>query len=185
MKDRAAYDSRRVTGVSGAPPTTQLELVNDARGHGYGFEVVGNHQLTDCWKLTAWYGLLQPRLKNVPFPPQSNDDPDRIEGSSPQNQVFLMSSWDLSHDVEFDLMARYVDRLETQSVPSYLSLDLRLGWRPLRDLELSIVGQNLLDSQHLEYGDRDGLPVPPVEMQRGSLRLHDVETLAAWRGYRA
>lgn len=144
-----------------------MELFNDAQGHGYGFEVVGNYQLTDCWKLTAWYSLLQLQLKNLPFPPQSNDDPDRIEGSSPQNQVFLMSSWDLSYDIEFDLMARYVDSLEAQSVPSYLTLDLRLGWRPRRDLEFSIVGTNLLDSHHLEFGNREGRPVPTVEMQRG------------------
>ena len=122
--------------------------------------------MTDCWKLTAWYSLLQLHLESISFPPQSGQDPELIEGSSPQNQAFLMSSWDLGNDVEFDLMARYVDALEAQLVPSYVSLDLRLGWRPLRDLEFSIVGQNLLDSQHLEFGDRDGLPVPAVEMQR-------------------
>ncbi len=78
-----------------------------------------------------------------------------------------MSSWDLAYDTEFDLMARYVDSLPAQSVPKYLSLDLRWAWQPTCDVEFSVVGQNLLDSQHLEFGNVDGKPTPPVEMQRG------------------
>jgi iron complex outermembrane recepter protein len=37
-------------------------------------------------------------------------------------------------------------------VPSYVSLDLRLGWRPVPNWELAIVGQNLLDKRHPEFG---------------------------------
>jgi iron complex outermembrane receptor protein len=37
-------------------------------------------------------------------------------------------------------------------VPSYVALDLRLGWRPTPNWEFAIVGQNLLDRQHPEFG---------------------------------
>jgi iron complex outermembrane receptor protein len=30
-------------------------------------------------------------------------------------------------------------------------VDVRLAWRPVSSLEFSIVGQNLLDNQHLEF----------------------------------
>jgi iron complex outermembrane recepter protein len=58
---------------------------------------------------------------------------------------------------EFDTVLRYVDNLaeigrSSPSVPSYLTVDLRLGWRPRPDLELQLVGQNLLDNQHPEFG---------------------------------
>ena len=60
--------------------------------------------------------------------------------------------------VELDARLRFVDELRvvdngrTGTVPEYFSLDLRLGWRPRQNLELSIVGQNLLDNRHPEFG---------------------------------
>jgi len=37
-------------------------------------------------------------------------------------------------------------------VPSYLELDARLAWRATGNVELSVVGQNLLHERHAEYG---------------------------------
>ena len=50
-------------------------------------------------------------------------------------------------------MVYYVDALKSQSVRSYVRLDLRLGWHPEKNIEISIVAQNLLDNQHQEWGD--------------------------------
>ncbi len=146
----------------GFPPN--FTLVNGARDHAYGFELSCKYQATACWNLTAWYNFVQIEGHELPtvLPMVTRD-----EGSTPNHQVFLMSSWDLRHDVEFDLMARYVDALPAQSVPSYISLDLRLGWRPTNHMELSVVGQDLLDSQHLEFGNVGAEPTPLVEVQRG------------------
>jgi len=160
--------SRRLVGTIPGPPEIPLfTLFNDSRGDVYGVELACKYEVTPRWKLTGWYTFLQLALKTPPFPPQGVDAAAVVEGSSPQNQVFLMSSWDLGHRVEFDLMSRYVDSLPGQSVPEYISLDLRLGWRPSDELELSVVGQNLLDSKHLEFGNVDAKPVPLVEVQRG------------------
>jgi iron complex outermembrane receptor protein len=40
-------------------------------------------------------------------------------------------------------------------VPSYFELDVRLAWHPTKNLELSVVGQNLLHDRHPEYGYPD------------------------------
>ena len=37
-------------------------------------------------------------------------------------------------------------------VKHYFSLDARLGWQPHSRLSLSLVGQNLLQSHHTEFG---------------------------------
>jgi iron complex outermembrane receptor protein len=37
-------------------------------------------------------------------------------------------------------------------------MDLRLAYRPREHIELAVVGQNLLDSQHLEYGYSASVP---------------------------
>ena len=132
--------------------------------HGYGAEWSCKYQATECWNLTAWYSFIQIEAQE---PLTLSPSEPRLEGSSPHNQVFLMSSWDLFCDLEFDLITRYVDELPAQSVSSYISLDLRLAWQPTDYAEVSIVGQNLLDSQHLEFGNVGGSPTPLVEVQRG------------------
>ncbi|MEI2782510.1 MAG: hypothetical protein V9H25_15130 [Candidatus Competibacter sp.] len=63
-------------------------------------------------------------------------------------------------DLEFDLWLRYTDELparnfgslgSTPAVADYFSLNARLGWRPRKDLELSLVGTNLLGPSHVEF----------------------------------
>jgi len=53
---------------------------------------------------------------------------------------------------------------ERGTVPSYVELDARLSWMPLKNLELSVVGQNLLHRQHPEFG----FPTSRHEIQRGA-----------------
>ena len=64
----------------------------------------------------------------------------------------LRSSLDLPGHWELDAAFRYVSRIDNQQVPAYGELDVRLGWRPSPELELSIVGQNLLHDDHAEFG---------------------------------
>jgi iron complex outermembrane receptor protein len=45
-----------------------------------------------------------------------------------------------------------VSDIVNQSVPAYEELDLRLGWRPVSAVELSVSGQNLLHEYHVEFG---------------------------------
>jgi len=64
----------------------------------------------------------------------------------------------LPEDITLDAGLRWVDQLQNNNgntvgkVPSYFELDARLAWRPIKRLELSVVGQNLLHDHHPEYG---------------------------------
>ncbi len=118
---------------------------NGAGGEGYGVELGADWEVSDRWRVHGAYTFLRLHLHGDPFL-----DP-ATEGASPQHQVYLRSSWDLGRHVEFDLMARYVDDLPALDVPAYLSMDLRLGWRPTKQWELAVVGQNLLERSHREY----------------------------------
>jgi iron complex outermembrane receptor protein len=40
-------------------------------------------------------------------------------------------------------------------VPAYPELEVRLAWHATKNLEISIVGQNLLHDQHVEAGFPD------------------------------
>jgi iron complex outermembrane receptor protein len=145
------------------PPGLPLTNANDNRGAGYGGELSAQVVMTPYWNLSGWYSFLGLQLEGGPLSIQPGID---VEGSSPRNQAFLMSSHDLAENVQFDIIGRYVDDLAYQRVPHYISLDVRLAWHPIPDCEFAVVGQNLFDPQHSEFG---GSPtrLPLNEIPRG------------------
>jgi iron complex outermembrane recepter protein len=115
----------------------------------YGVELAGTYSVFQRWRLYAQYTFFEQQIHNAgPIAVAS--------GTDPHNQVYLRSSWDLRKNLEFDLMARYVDRIAALDVPRYISMDLRLGWRPREHWELAVVGQNLLQTSHQEYAGNSG-----------------------------
>ena len=115
----------------------------------YGFEISAQWKLSCRWRVQAWYAYLK---IDADINPQSNQTAADFEDIDPRNQAFLISSWDLGCGRELDLIARYVDTLRALSVPSYISLDLRYSMKLRCGLEATVVGQNLLDSHHPQYG---------------------------------
>ena len=66
---------------------------------------------------------------------------------SPKHQFHIQTCFDLPANINFDTGLHYVDSIkltENSGVPSYYRMDLRLGWFPLEDLELSFFIRNLL-----------------------------------------
>ena len=155
------YDRLRTTGIL-APPMFEttplpphlvlpLQFENQMHGHTYGVELAANWQPLDWWRLRSAYTYFQADLS---LDAGSTDvlSLSLAEGSSPKHQFSLLSSMDLSNNLELDLWFRYVGALRDPPVDSYTTLDARLAWKPRRDFELSIVGQNMFDSPHLEFG---------------------------------
>ena len=73
-------------------------------------------------------------------------------GSSPHHQVVIQSLFTLPKKFEFDTTYRYVSALPAQLVNAYGTADVRFGWHPVPSWEFSIVGQNLLQPHHAEFG---------------------------------
>ena len=127
-----------------------LVFGNANRADEWGLELSGNYQATDWWRVRGGYTYLNKRVRTRPG--ESDLNQGRAEGNDPAQQFVLQSMLDLPGHVELDGVLRYVDTLPSPSVPSYITADLRLAWRPWRDLEFSIVGQNLIDNRHPEFG---------------------------------
>ncbi|MCP4408633.1 MAG: TonB-dependent receptor [Gammaproteobacteria bacterium] len=141
---------------------TPLNLTNEMKGDTHGLEIVGDWRVSPMWHLQAAYTYLKMDLET------HNDDPlgvEFVEGQSPNHQASLRSSTDLAHNIELGLWLRYVDRLSNLAINSYVTLDTRLAWWPQEDLELSVIGQNLFDSQHPEFTSEIS-NIPPLEIQR-------------------
>jgi len=131
------------------PPPPHLVLPfswnNAVSADTYGMELAANYSVSKRWRLYAQYTVFEMNMWNNPS--------HVYEGHDPHNQVYLRSSWDLRENLDFDLIFRYVDSLAMLDVPSYTSMDLRLAWRPRKNLEWAIVGQNLLQAHHFEYAN--------------------------------
>jgi iron complex outermembrane receptor protein len=153
------YDNLRTI----EPSATGLPLIlmNEREGQTYGFETAARWQAQEWWRLTASYSLLR---EDFEFKPGSRDPTGgSTEANDPEHMARVRSSFTLPHRIEFDQVLRYVDAQPNPHVPSYVELDLRVAWRPIPGLELSVVGANLLDSSHPEFGG--GGPFQP-EVER-------------------
>jgi iron complex outermembrane recepter protein len=90
--------------------------------------------------------------------PWSNDPTSAAgyNGSSPRHQVAVQSLFNLPKKLEFDQTYRYVAALPAQTVTSYNTVDTRLSWHFAGQMEGSVVGRNLLQPHHPEFGGDPG-----------------------------
>lgn len=134
-------------------------------GETYGFEMAAEVELFPGWRLKGAYTYLRMELH---LDDESTDLINELaEGQSPHHQVSVRSALDLPRNVELDLWIRYVDHLPALDVGSYTTLDARVSWRPVESVELSLVGQNLLEDRHLEFRPEVFSPFQPAEVERG------------------
>jgi iron complex outermembrane receptor protein len=137
----------QVTGlVPGVPfGTAEIPFANTLSAQTYGGELAVTVSPIDAWRLTGTYSLL---LADVNGP--ASADLDALEHSAPRHQATLRSSHDLTRRLSVDGQLRYVDAI--RFVPSYFTADLRIAYRISDNLEIALVGRNLLQDQHLEQG---------------------------------
>jgi iron complex outermembrane recepter protein len=143
------YDElRSVEPIPGAPGT--LIILNGLSAETYGAELSTIWRAADFWRLRFGYTLFE---KDITVE-AADVNRGTGEGNDPHHQFLLHSILTLPGNVEFDSFFRYVDRLNQPgpTVPSYFSLDLRLAVHPAENIEIALVGQNLLDRRHAEFG---------------------------------
>jgi iron complex outermembrane recepter protein len=147
------YDDLRSLNQSPASPV-QFYAGNNLSGWTYGLEATATWRPVHWFELQPTYSLLQMDLEAHRDSTGHRDvaSVHEIEGASPEQQFSIRSSIDLPHGVTLDAALRYVDRLPTYRVNDYLELNARIAWQATKNLELAIVGQNLLHDAHAEYG---------------------------------
>ena len=144
------YDHLRTIEPIRPGPVSPSMVANKLFGETYGTEISATAQVTNHWRVQGSYSFLEPQLHRERGS-RDNSTEKIVEGSSPQHQFFIRSLLDLPWNIQFDSTLRYVDALPAPNIPSYVTLDLRLAWSPYKDLEVAIVGQNLLDDRHPEF----------------------------------
>ena len=156
-------------------PYLVLESPMANKGHGsvYGLELAADWLVRKDWRLALAYSFAEADLKT------DADSVDRynalLEENLPRHQLSLRSLKNLRPDIDFDLWLRYVDESYTMrpdaffgsaTIDGYWDLDLRLAWRPVKRIELALVGQNLLQDSRFE-GTQESFSAADSEVQRG------------------
>ena len=126
---------------------------NNASARTSGVEAAADWRPVEWWSLRPALTYFQATMLGAT--PQTAGTAAQA-GSTPERQLSLRSRINMRHNLEFDAWLRYMDRLRDLDIPSYTTLDLRLGWHATKNLTLDLVGQNLLDPHHPEFSTRAG-----------------------------
>jgi iron complex outermembrane recepter protein len=126
-----------------------FQLNNLGKGKAYGFETAINWDATSRWSLNANYSYI-----NLVLEQGSSLDPTfkDQEGQTPHHQLMMNSQLFLPYDFQLINTGYYVSALKTSDVDAYFRFDTQIIWQAGNGIELALVGQNLLDSAHQEFG---------------------------------
>jgi iron complex outermembrane receptor protein len=153
--------------VAATPPPPHifivLPYVNGIQGNTVGGEVAPNWKITHWWQVRGSYSFLHMGLEDKPGYTDIGGLLGSYEGSSPRHVVGFQSLFNLPKHFELDETYRYWSALPAQLVKAYSTADVRLGWHVGEGLVFSVVGQNLLEPYHHEFG---GDPGPLVGIKR-------------------
>jgi iron complex outermembrane receptor protein len=145
------HDLRSLEGVR------PITLANMLEGKAHGLEMWGDYRVSDWWRLSAGYNYMK---KHLHLDAGSRDTTSLKLDADPRHQFLLRSLMRAGQDLEVDTTLRAVGALPATStqpnsnsrVPGYAALDVRVGWNVSRQLELSLVAQNLLNQRHAQFG---------------------------------
>lgn len=122
-----------------------ISTYNDNTAYSVGIEVAGRWNVCDGWQLVGSYSYIDLVFDNKSSPTFSD------VGRQPSNQFNLTSDYRFSNHIEMTNSVYYVDKLSGVDIPAYYQVNTRISYEVLRGIELSLVGQNLLDDRHQEF----------------------------------
>ncbi len=167
------------------PQQPELILSNAQEGYGYGLEFAANWQAQSWLNFAFTYAYQRLELESKGDTlGMSLFGGDFTTTSTPRHQASIRSSIDFAQNWQFNTWLRYVDAIEGRNnvdaiegrnnvdlanplplqVDPCFTLDANLIWKPRKDLEIMLAGQNLFNSSQLEYVAE--LITPPTEIER-------------------
>jgi len=151
-----------------SPPPTRLIIPllfrNGVQATSSGGEVASLWDLTKWWRIRGAYSYMAMDARRRPG---SNDASTvgQLEGDSPRHTGNVRAMFSLPKNLELDLTYRGVSAVTGQRAPAYSTADARFGIRLSSHLSLSLIGRNLLQPSHVEYG---GVPGALIGIKRSA-----------------
>ena len=129
-------------------------LTNVLNGKGDGFEANFRYQPKEWLTLKGSYTYLHQNY--IDFPIQDSETIWTVrsnKGQDPANRFHIGASINPLQHVEFDTNLYFTGPFREGDVNGYHRLDVRLAWKPMKDLEISLVGQDLLKASYKSNTD--------------------------------
>ncbi len=136
-------------------PVFGFEFRNLGRATARGLELWGRWQVAPNWRLSG--GLVRQNI-HVGVKPGSRDNAagSALGTNDPKLHGVLRSSWDISDWQQLDLTLRYTGKLPNPPVPAYYEMDMQWLWKLRPNMDVAVLGQNLLHRTHAEFGGVSG-----------------------------
>lgn len=147
-------DGREISGT--------FTMSNTIDGTTSGAEIYADFRPTPQWRFQLGANYLDFNLSSSLDVTQNLVDLSAIYStSSPKFQTSLRASWTPIPPYEFDLWWRHIDDISFDAsgtgnstlVDAYDTLMLRASWHPHPNIEITLVGKNLLDQGQIEYAE--------------------------------
>lgn len=176
--DIAAFfnDYSKLRDLSGSIPTFQssfpqhlvfpVALTNNASGYTYGVEISADSRPLENWRLQLSYSYLNMHIRSDSPLKQLDPTTGSAAKANPQHQISLRSHHDFSDRLQLNLWLRYVSSVDFYNIPGYITMDSKLSFKPVKNVELFLVGQNLFQQNHRESVS-DFIPLVPAYVPRG------------------
>jgi len=137
-----------VAGSGGSNDDVCINIDNSGHGEAYGAELSANLDLTKKLRLSAAYTFNRTII-------EAGGD-NVYENRIPRNQLNLKAYYNVSERLQFDNIMYYSDNLSDVSTGidanAYIRWDSKLTYDLDDKAKLSLIGQNLTDPQHQEWG---------------------------------
>ena len=132
--------------------TLPLSITNALAADSVGMELAVDWSVSNSATLSATYSLV-----NIDVEDGGVTDLVTVNliDSAPQHTATLRGHFDLSKSVETDVVLRYVDKVpntfRVDEVDGYFEVDLQARWFILPNLDLKVIGRNLIEDGHEEF----------------------------------
>ncbi|MBK6909400.1 MAG: TonB-dependent receptor [bacterium] len=136
-------------------------LNNASENSSYGCETAAEFRLDRFWRLIASYSYLHQQ--------EGASQQQTALGTEfiyPKHQAVLRNSFDIGRHVRLDADARYVSKLTNSEIGEYYTADVRIGYLPVESVEVFLVGQNLFEEYHQEFGTPIAFQSLPAQIER-------------------
>jgi iron complex outermembrane receptor protein len=141
------------------PAGSSIVIANNLQAHTRGVEPTADYRPATRPRLHAAYSFLDERLT---FRPGSHDTSGARAGSQRPTPSVVAASRGFAGSNRSRCHASIRGRAAEPGGRPYAELDVHFGWRARRFVELSIVGNDLLHAQHVEFGNLS----PPEALPR-------------------
>lgn len=132
-------------------------FTNNMKGKTSGFEAAFNWLPSSNVKVASQYTYLHMSLDAL--------DPEQ-EGAEkiyPKHQAGINIFWNINNHWTLDTSVHYVDKIAAFELDAYVGLNVNLGRKLSENLYFNLVGQNITDPSHREFGSPADINMGEIE----------------------